>query len=77
MIIISADKESIFSVNTMTAINIYGSNAGSFELRFFTPDVEFGNMLGSYATKERAKEVLMDIALSYDSNCKLYFVPEE
>ena len=91
MIIVSQDKARIVNFDNLTQVYITHcekDNTGYY-IRFETVDSLYEN-LGEYATEERAKEVLLNIAHNY-KNCnveyedrsggyvenKIYFMPKE
>lgn len=69
MIIISQDKEKIINFNNITQIYIT-QDEGTYYIRYETVDSLYYD-LGIYATEERAKEILLEIAHTYKECIKL------
>ena len=61
MIIVSQDRKRI-----VENLNLGIRNKGEYNQNYVIYNTEIGEDLGEYATKERAKEVLKEIADSYE-----------
>ena len=68
MIIVSQDKKSIYNFNNIKSVDIVENEI------YITDDIlmDEGAKIGEYATEERAKEVLDEIAEQYEheKDCK-------
>ncbi len=87
MIIVKQDKKGIVNFNNVTDIYIDKEDDGDRHFVFYIPvsNIDGLDILGIYATKERAKEVLREIINAYKFNQKeaigqvqtIYEMPEE
>ena len=66
MIIVSQDRKRI-----VENLNLGIRNKGEYNQNYVIYNTEIGEDLGEYATKERAKEVLMEIIKKYSSYLQL------
>ena len=76
MLIISQNKKVLVNFNHMDTISVTSSNIANPTIDAFNGDVY--TRLGEYKNITRAKEVLQEIANSY--NCdynSVYYMPEE
>lgn len=83
MIILSRNKEQIININNLiniTIINEYGIDEKINEIQSSSIVGEEYNKriyLGTYETKERAKEILLDIYSKFSENKSNYKMPEK
>lgn len=69
--IYTQDRKAIVPVNTELKIRQYYGN--TTECGIFCNGV----VLGEYKSLERAENVLLDIVICIDKNCKIYNMPKE
>lgn len=74
MLIINQTKFKIFNFNKMPEIHTLYNYTGDGKHTMIQSGEEF---LGLYATEERAKEILLDIANAYGRGIKVYEMPEK
>ena len=76
MIIVSQDREEILNFENIENIWICSDEEGRFTIE---ATADTNSTLGYYKTKERAKEVLMDIVKNYNITplAMIYKMPEE
>lgn len=74
MIIVSQDKETIINFENITRISIMPPAEEGYK---YSIAINGCLDLGYYKTKERAEEVLRDIAHWYEIEAKVYRMPEE
>lgn len=74
MIIISQDKETIINFESITRISIIPPVEQDYK---YSIAINGCLDLGYYKTKERAEEILRDIAHWYEIDAKVYNMPED
>ena len=77
MIIVSQDKDNIINFDNLTQVYItQDEEEKAYFIRFETVDSLYED-LGKYKTRERAEEILRDIAHWYEIDAKVYNMPED
>lgn len=82
MIIVSQDKSVIINFNNIVSIYVI-RDAISMEKGLENYNIDFATnydinfVAGTYATEERAKEVLQEIINTYVRECRTYIMPED